>query len=78
VTVRPLFFFIATTLVSLGFQLTIMAGHLQYFGWAIPWVWGIWALVWIARFVNFQKVPRLLRRYRRQRRWQGRLSSKQD
>jgi len=71
--VRTLFFFIATTTVIFVFHLTIVAGGFASHAWAVPWLWAFWALAWIAWSANFQ-VPRLLRRYRRQRRWQRQIS----
>jgi hypothetical protein len=71
--VRALFIFIATTAVMVVFQLTTVAGGLPSHAWAVPWLWGFWALAWIAWSANFQ-IPRLWRRYRRHRRWQRQIS----
>ena len=57
---RPVFLLIATTLVVVGFESTIVTGHLRAWAWAIPWVWALWALVWIAWLGTFKRITQLL------------------
>jgi len=65
---RPFFLLIATTLAVIAFQMTIVTGHLQDWAWAIPWVWGLWALGWVA-WLSLQKITRAAHRWMHNRRW---------
>lgn len=73
VIVPTTFLFIATTVVVVVFHMTIMTGHLQVWAWAIPWVWGVWTLVWMG-WLSLRKITRVAHRVRQNRRWRRQFS----
>ena len=46
---RTFLFFAGSTLGSIGFQasVAIWPDELQKLAWLVPWIWGLWAVIWL-------------------------------
>jgi len=48
----------ATTAGSIAFQMSVDAGYMRNYAWAIPWVWALCVSVWALWLLTHQKVTR--------------------
>ena len=53
---RPVLIPIASTVGSVAFQMSVDAGYIRHFVWAIPWIWGLCAFLWLLWLISHPKI----------------------
>lgn len=55
---RALLSAIASTSGSIAFEMSVDAGYIRHFEWAIPWFWGLSAALWVIWVVSHDRVTK--------------------